>query len=122
VGPTVNRQDIQNMFNTCQNRILERAATKQDVQALSDTIKSLLNVSQQNQQFMRQADYQRTQLVRRTMALETRIAQLEQAIAGYRDVLNRLANMPLPQPQRIIMPTPQHEHSTSSEQYVYRPA
>lgn len=125
MGPVVSKQDVQNIINTCQNRILERTASKQDLQAVNDTIKSLLNLNQQSQQLMRQAEYQRSQMARRVMALEARLIQLEQELRVHRDMLSRISNQQS-QPQQIIIPAQSREAAAQGggqlEQYVYRPA
>lgn len=124
MGPTVSKQDVQNIINVCQNRILERVATKQDLQMVSDTVKSLLNINQQNQQLIRQAEYQRSQMLRRAIALETRIIQLEQDIRSQRDMLSKMSSVQAQQPQPIVIQAPSGEKQSlgnSADQYVYRP-
>lgn len=121
MGP-VSKQDVQNLITTAQNRIFERIAGKQDVQLLTDTVKTLLNQHQQSMQLQRQAEVQRLQLLRRMTALEARNAQLEQEIRGYRDALNRISvAQTQPQQIRISSTAPQTQHDPIS-QYVYRPA
>lgn len=116
----VSRQDVQTMLDNFRNQLLQRTPVKQDVLTINDTLKTLLNVCQQNQQLIRQAEYQRSQLTRRAIALETRIAQLEQEIHSYRDVLNRMAAAKTPAPQVQIVSQPQ-QGSEMAGQYVYRP-
>jgi ribosomal 50S subunit-associated protein YjgA (DUF615 family) len=93
MGP-VNKQDVQSIVETSRNRIVEkldRVALKQDIQALMDCVKSLLNVHQQNQQLLRQAEYQRLQMIRRMTALEARMAQIEQYSRTSHGTLNKVA-------------------------------
>lgn len=122
MGPVVSKQDIQTMMNTVQNRVLDRTASKQDMQMISDILKSLININQQNQQTLRQGEYQRSQLARRMMALEARLIQLEQEIHGYKDVLARVAALYSQRQQIVVTPAevmPQTDGQAA--QYVYRP-
>lgn len=59
---------------------MERMVTKQDVSILNDTIKGLIALEQQSQQMLKQAEYNRSQLSRRVVSLETRIANFENEI------------------------------------------
>lgn len=121
MGP-VNRQEVQIMLDNSRNQLLQRTAAKQDVQAINDTLKTLLNVHQQNQQFLRQAEYQRSQLTRRVIALETRLAQLEQELRTHRDLLSRIASQQTQQPQVVVTQPPPQSQDAYAGQYVYRPA
>lgn len=117
------RQDIQNIVDAAQNRSYQRVALKQDVVNVNDNLKNLLVVIQQNQQIMRQAEYQRLQQTRRVVALEARLIQLEQEIRNYRSILERVASVQAQQPKHIFVPaqTPTQQ-SEAQPQYVYRPA
>jgi hypothetical protein len=126
MGPAT-KQDVQSIVDTSKNRVLERVALRQDVQWLMDQTRVLLNLLQQNQQYLKQAEYQRLQQTRRVIALETRIAQLEQEVRGHRQTLNRVAES---RPQQIVMPSqpvnqaPQNNAPAPDQypgQYVYRP-
>jgi hypothetical protein len=125
MGP-ISKQDVQSMLNTAQNRILERVALRQDVQALTDVVKNLLNLNQQNQQLFRQSEYQRLQLVRRAVALEARMGQLEAELRAMRTTVSATMTRMTDQqsvPQRMNMPaTPESQQSSMPAQYLYRPA
>lgn len=109
MGP-VNKQDVQNIVDTSRNRLIEkldRVALKQDIQALMDCVKNLLNVHQQNQQLLRQAEYQRLQMIRRLTALEARMAQVEQYTRTSQGTLNKVAQATSTRPQQVFFaPTP----------------
>jgi hypothetical protein len=127
MGPAT-KQDVQTIVDTSKNRVLERVALRQDVQWLMDQTRTLLNLIQQNQQMLKQAEYQRLQNTRRIIALETRVAQLEQEVRGYRQTLNRVADT---RPQQVMVPVQQASPAPQNDgagpeqypgQYVYRPA
>ena len=111
MNPT--RQDMQTIVDTAKNRILDRVAQKQDIQTLVDSIRTLLNVQQQNQQLLRQAENQRVQLINRAIALEARLVQLERDMQVCRSYMK-------PQQQRIVIPLPSEYVSGSRREYVYQ--
>lgn len=112
MGPT--RQDVQTIVDAAKNRVLERIATKQDVQILTDCVKTLLNVQQQNQQLLRQAEGQRIQLINRAAALEARLAQLERELQTCKTMIRQ------PQQQRIVIPLPSDMGNGQRREYVYQ--
>lgn len=117
----VSRQDVQSMINTLQNRILERTALRQDVQALTEVVKNLLNLNQQNHQLFRQSEYQRLQMVRRAVALEARMGQLEAELRAMRGTMQRMSEQQ-PLPQRLSVPAQPPAQQPAQAQYLYRPA
>lgn len=121
MNPTVSKQDVQNMINVCQNRLLERIASRQDIHMINDAVKSLLNIHQQNQQLIRQAEYQRSQLMRRAASLEARLIQIEQEIRGYKEMLGKVASAQA-QPPEIVVSMPEAQSEPRTARYVYRPA
>jgi len=122
----ITKQDLQNVVDTARNRIMERTASRQDVLSLHDTIKMLTTLHQQSQQLQRQAEFQRVQLVRRAVAMESRMVQLERELQNVRRVITQLAQA---QPtervtERVIMQQVQPEQPpVAAEQatYVYSP-
>jgi hypothetical protein len=80
MGPAT-KQDVQSIVDASRSRVLERidrVALKQDIQAIMDCLKGLLNVHQQSQQLLRQAEYQRLQLIRRTHGTTGAASSLQQ--------------------------------------------
>lgn len=118
MGP-LTKQEAQNLLDNFRNQLLQRTATKQDVQSLADIVKTLLSTTQQSQQILRQAEYQRSQSTRRIIALETRLAQMEQELHAYRESMNRMVASHSQPPQIVVTPP---AHGQSQGQYVYRPA
>lgn len=147
MGPVITKQDVQNIVDNARNRIMDRVVTRQDVQGLTDNVrllvnqrqqmsaqvvtrqdlqnvndslKNMLSIIQQNQQLLRQAEYQRLQLIRRVVALETRISQLEQELRSHKSTISRFAET---RPQQVVpvQPQPQANAEGYQGQYVYRP-
>lgn len=115
----LSKQDVQGIVETAKNRMLDRVASKQDLQILNDTIKVMVSNQQQCQQLIRQSEYQRVQMMRRTVSLEARILQLDQELRNMRVSLDRLANS---QPERILMPTETTPAASAAEpRYTYNP-
>jgi phage terminase small subunit len=118
MGP-LSKQDVQNMLDSCRSQMVQRLAAKQDIQQIQDIVKTMLGAVQQNQQILRQAEYQRSQLTRRAIALEARIAQLEQEIHSSKEAMNRMAANYAQPPQVVVTPP---ANGRQQGQYVYRPA
>ncbi|GAC1387935.1 MAG: hypothetical protein NVS1B7_2000 [Candidatus Saccharimonadales bacterium] len=112
------KQDIQCLLDQTKNRITERMVSKQDIQCLQDIVRGLAAASQQTQQLLRQADLQRTQLIRRAVALETRILQMEHELRSLQQVVLRLIDS---RPEQIVIPAAPEENKRYG-QYIYRPA
>jgi hypothetical protein len=121
MGP-VTRQDVQNIIETARNRIMERVANRQDITMLNDTVRQLANMLQQNQQLLKQSEYQRLQLNRRAVALEARLATLEGETRNMAIAMNKMAGQ---KAQPIIIPAPQQNNPEvepgMARQYGYQP-
>lgn len=119
MGP-VNRQDVQNIVEIARNRIMERAVTKQDMAVMMESIRNLTNMHQQSQQILKQGEYQRSQLTRRAVALETRLGTVENELKTVQYLLGKLAEQ---KPQQIIMPVRPEQPATPepTPDYAYRP-
>ncbi|HTE57432.1 MAG TPA: hypothetical protein VK694_01720 [Verrucomicrobiae bacterium] len=123
---SLTKQDLQNALDVARNRLLERVATRQDVNSLRETIKVLTVTLQQSQQLLRQEEYQRVQLVRRAVAMESRMVGLENELRQVRTSMVQLAHA---QPvermtERVILQQVQAdpEHRQTPEQRYYNPS
>lgn len=101
MGP-IKIQDVQNAVTLSQNRILQQLPPRQEMLLLTNNVKTLMTLAQQNQQFLRQAEIQRLQATRRVVSLEARIAQLEQEVRWNRALLEKMSNRPV-QPQTVVV-------------------
>lgn len=123
MGQTVTKQDIQNLLAIERNRILERTITKQDLNALTEAIRNIIVLHQQSQQMLKQSEYQRLQLTRRAVAVEARLAGVENELHATQTLvarmLDRLAAQRL-QPQ-VVQPAQTERGQTPTTEYVYRP-
>jgi hypothetical protein len=118
MGPA-SRQDVQNMVNIVQNRLMDRVAAKQDIIAVADSLRALTTMQQQSLQLMKQNEYQQSQLTRRIVALEARLGGVENEIRETQYAIARLSGQ---KPQQVIMPVQTEEQATNQQgQYVYRP-
>lgn len=122
MGP-MTRQDMQTMLDNSRARLLERMAQRQDVQQLTENVKTLLVTTQQMLQLLRQADSQRTQTNRRVAALEMHLAALEQEIRPLRSTMTQVASKQ--SNQRIeIIPSEEYQdrhHQPSVMHGFFRP-
>lgn len=123
---SLTKQDLQNALDVARNRLLERVATRQDVNSLRETIKVLTVTLQQSQQLLRQEEYQRVQLVRRAVAMESRMVGLENELRHVRSSMVQLAHA---QPvermtERVILQQVQAdpEQRQTPEQRYYNPS
>jgi hypothetical protein len=98
----VSRQDVQNIVDIARNRIMERMVTRQDLMPINDCVKNLLALHQQSQQLLKQSEYQRSQLTRRVVALETHIATLENDIRVLSSAVVRAVEQ---RQQPVVTPT-----------------
>lgn len=118
----ISRQDVQNIVDMSRNRIMERMVTKQDVAMVSEALKNIMAVNQQNQQLLRQSEQQRTQLAKRVATLEGRIASFENEMRVVSTTMLKTAG----QRQQIIMPAQNHPDEAALQQATqyaqYRPA
>ena len=103
MGPAATRQDVQNIVDVARNRIEQRTVAKQDIVNLTDTLKQLIGLHQQSQQMIKQSEYQRLQLTRRSAAVEARMTSLENEIRTLITATNRLSEQ---KQQPIIVPAP----------------
>lgn len=117
------KQDMQNVIDNARNRWLERVATRQDMQVLQDTIRVLTATLQQSQQLLRQGDYQRVQLVRRAVAMESRMVQLEHELQSMRRAMTQLAQTTPTEriTERVIMAQAENVTEQSAKGYTYNP-
>lgn len=102
---------------------MERMVTKQDVAMVSEALRNLVALSQQNQQLLRQSENQRIILAKRVATLEGRLASFENEMRITSSTLLKTAG----QRQQIVMPTQQAEEPSIKNpqaQYAsyYRPA
>lgn len=118
----LSKQDVQSIVDNAKNQVLQRTVTRQDWQTQNDLIRVMLTTVQQNQQIIRQSEYQRVQMLRRTVSLEARIAQLDQEIRTLRSSLEgaigRLADQ---QPEKIIMPVAVTDNRQTGTRGLYSP-
>jgi len=112
------RQDVQNLLDQTKNRITEKMASRQDLQMLQAMVRDLVTINQQTMQLLRQGEIQRAQLVRRAVAVETRMVQLEQELKGLQHAVLRLIES---RPEQIVIPAAPEENKRYG-QYIYRPA
>ena len=120
----ISRQDVQNIVDISRNRIMERMVTKQDVAMVSEALKNIMAVNQQNQQLLKQSEYQRAQLAKRVATLEGRIASFENEIRVVSTTMLRSAEQ---KAQQITLPAQNHPEEAISRQVspqyaYYRPA
>ncbi len=124
MGP-VSRQDVQNIVNTARAQLSDRMASRQDVQTLNETMRALVNSNQQSQQLLRQAEYQRSQMTRRMVAVEARLGALEQELKPLRAVMTKMVEQQSTTPQVVLQaapqPTPRQGSIAPEQQYLYRP-
>lgn len=114
----ISRQDVQNIVDISRNRIMERMVTKQDVAMVSEALRNIMVVNQQNQQLLKQSEYQRAQLAKRVVTLEGRIASFENEIRSVSTTMLRSAEQ---RAQQITLPT-QNQPQESPQYAYYRPA
>ena len=122
MGPAT-RQDVQNIVDIARNRITERTVTKQDISALSDSVRQLNALHQQSQQLLKQGEYQHLQLNRRIEAVEARITSLESEIRSLAATMSRSVEQ-RQKPVIMTAPTPAEQQATEPgmmRQYGYEP-
>lgn len=117
MGPAVNRQDVQNIVEVARNRIMSNMVTKQDISAITDSIRTLNNLQTQSMQLLKQSEYQQSQLSRRVVALEARLINLEAELRNTHQTMTRVVD----QPQRIVVPAQPNTEGQPTTEYVYRP-
>lgn len=112
------KQDVQNIVEIARNRTLDKIPTKPEFSQLFDNVRNLINMHLQSQQLLKQSEYQRSQLSRRVVAFEARVASLETEVKTLEYMISKLAERP---PQQIVMPARPDQQAAPSTQYVYRP-
>ena len=126
MGPTLSKQDMQNLLENTKNKIFERVSTRKDMQLLTEAardrvmnyVHDLMQVHQQN--MLRRGDLQNSQLTRRIASMETRMVTLEQELKAIHQLMERLASQPQ---QQVFMPL-QPDTKTDTQpytQYTYKP-
>ena len=118
MGPPASRQDVQNIVDIARNRIEQRTVAKQDIINLTDSLRQLIGLHQQSQQMIKQSEYQRLQLTRRSAAVEARLANLENEIRSLTASTNRMAEL---KQQPIVMPqVPQQAQQAETQPGMLR--
>lgn len=121
---SLTKQEAQTLFETTKKQIIEKVATRHDVQVLSEAardrvlnyVRDLLQIYQQN--LLRRAEFYQIQTTRRIAAMETRMMSMEQEMKAMRQIMERMAEQ---SPQRVYMPV-QESTKQPYTQYVYKPA
>jgi hypothetical protein len=113
----VTRQEVQSIADTLQNRLCQKVATHQDFMNMYETLRTMMSLLQQNQQLLRQAEFQRLQSSRRVVAVETRLAQMEQELRAHRSMLEDVQSQ---RSKHVLVPAPTGQPDRT--QYMYRPA
>jgi hypothetical protein len=119
----LSKQDAQSLIDNAKKQIIEKVATRHDVQLLTEAARDkimnytrdLLQIYQQN--MLRRLEFYQVQNTRRVASLETRMMTLEQEIKSMRQVVERAENSP----QRIYMPVDNEKDKQPYTQYVYKP-
>lgn len=81
---------------------MERMVTKQDVVMVSEALKNLLALSQQNQQLLKQSECQRVELTKRVTTLENRLVRFEHEMKTLNTTVLRAAEQQ--RLQQAVMP------------------
>lgn len=120
---TLTKQDVQNVIDNARNRLQERIASRQDLQAVQESIRVLNTNLQQSQQLLRQAEFQRVQMIRRTVSMETRMLQLEHELQNMRRAIVQLAEARPTEriTERVIMAQPEKGGRSVERGYNYNP-
>lgn len=114
MGP-VTRQDMQNIIETSKNRLLERIPSKQEFIQLSTNVRLISDQYQQQQQLFKSSEFQRSQLTRRIVALETKLTSVEIELKNITYLLSRIA-------EQRAQPTAQQVYQQSQQEPQSRPA
>lgn len=114
------KQDVQSIVDNSRARILERTVTKQDINGLSDLVRQIATLQQQNQQLLKQGEQQRLQLLQRLQQLEARLISTEQSMRSLASAVSKTTGQP---PQQIILPvqaTDEKAIKTAAQYAFYR--
>lgn len=87
---SLTRQDVQSVVDNARTRMLDQVASRQDIQLVRDNLRSITTMIQQTQQMLRQEEFQRVQLVRRSVLMEARMSQLEHELQGIKRSLETI--------------------------------
>ncbi len=117
----ITRQDIQNILQITLNRAMERVAMKQDVIILADAVRNLSAMHQHSQQLLKQSEDQRVQLIRRAVALEGRLATLENEIRGLNATVAKISLHQQPTSMALPAMPAENQETAAPVRYVYRP-
>ena len=93
---SLTKQDMQNVIDSAKNRILERVATRQDIQVACEATRDRVltyihDVQQQLYQLTKQTNVQTQQLLRRVINIENRLATLEYDLKSIYALLQKIA-------------------------------
>jgi len=116
------RQDVQAVVDGTRNQIMQRMALRQDVQIVSEAVRSTQNINNQTQAMIRQAEAQRMQVNRRLEALENKLAILEQQSKASYALLTKISQQFQQTPQAIVVPEQAYYATQAPPQYAARPA
>lgn len=114
---SLTRQDVQSVVEQARTRLIDHVASRQDMQTLQGTVKTLTTTLQQSQQLLRQEENQNLQLARRIGALESRMMQLEHELQQLRRVIVHLdGNQPNERVrERVIVTRPGEQPFTYTQ-------
>ncbi len=101
---SLTRQDLQGALDYAKNRLVERLATKQELQAAVGSVKSYLSstvaeVHQRETQWSRQALLQSGQALKQLSSIEARLTALETNLRVLSNLIVRLEEYNLGSPQ-----------------------
>jgi hypothetical protein len=124
----LNKQDVQHAIDSAKNTLLQRLASRQDLQTMLDNnreriISHTSDLHHYQLQIFSQNNQQRIDLARRAAALESRIISLEQDIKALSGLLNKFMQQ---HPNSIRLPEGGTNTSRNPQpdtlQYIYRGA
>lgn len=118
---TPSKQEVQTLLDNTKKQIIEKVATRHDVQNLTEASRDrlmnysrdLLQVYQQN--LLRRLEFYQIQTTRRIAGMESRLMSMEQEAKAMRQLMERIADQA---PQRIYMPL-EDKTKQPYTQYVY---
>lgn len=121
---SVTKQEVQSLLDTTKKQIIEKVATRHDIQSLNEAsrdrvmnyVRDLLQIYQQN--MLRRMEFYHVQSTRRVAAMENRMMTMEQEIKMMRQLMERIADQG---PQRVYLPVQNENDKQPYQQYVYQP-
>lgn len=89
------RQDIQGVVDYAKNSILQRVMSKGEFQSVAEQVRDRIlseinSIHQENQQMLRASSQSRETLIRKTTAMESRMASLEQEFKVLQQMIGRI--------------------------------